>query len=81
MRILNLDNDTKVDQVILYLTKDNAEELRDSIGCLLNDPKNNHAHIYSEDYNKEITVCIYDLEELDEYGFNKRSKKIILEDK
>ena len=41
-----------------------ASELRDSLDELLKKPLNNHAHITNENFQKEITVCIYDINNL-----------------
>jgi hypothetical protein len=37
-----------------------------------------HEHVSSSDYKKQITVCIYDAENLE--GFDERSKQLINED-
>ncbi len=80
MRILGLDTDNKLDNVILYLTLTEAKELRDSLNDIIMGPQTrHHRHISSEDYQKEITVCIYDETNLE--GFDERSKKLILKDK
>ena len=79
MRILNDDTDEKLDRLTLYLTRSEAEELKGSLEDLLKHPDHNHSHTPSEDYQKEVTVCIYDIQKLSE--FDERSKKIILQDK
>ncbi|MBA3238187.1 MAG: hypothetical protein H0T62_07575 [Parachlamydiaceae bacterium] len=79
MRILDEVSDMSLENVILYLTISEASELRDSIDELLKKPLNNHGHVSSENFQKEITVCIYDLTNLDE--FNERSKDLIINDK
>jgi len=78
MRLLDNDSDKSFDQVTIYLTKLEAKELVDSLENLINKPKGNHHHISSNDYKKEITVCIYDEKTLE--GFSERSKKLIIED-
>jgi hypothetical protein len=78
MRILDQDNDRPVNAVTLYLTKSEASELRDSLEDILADPVGRHEHTSSNDYAKEITVCIYDLDHL--ASFDERSKRLILED-
>ena len=80
MRMLDEISDRKLDRVTLYLTRAEAQELRDSLGSILVNPRGNHAHVSSQDYRKELTVCIYDDATLDEHGFNERSKKLIKED-
>jgi len=55
--------------------------LRDSLNELISNPSIHHSHISSEDYQKEITVCIYN--ETDTklmQQFDKRSLKLIEKD-
>ncbi|CUI18116.1 conserved hypothetical protein (plasmid) [Candidatus Protochlamydia naegleriophila] len=78
MRILDQETDQSLNNIILYLTSQEAQELRDSLEDVINKPLNNHSHIPSNDFEKEITVCIYDENNLK--GFNERSINIILND-
>ncbi len=52
MRILDCDNDRKLDEVLNFLTLSEAKELRDSLGQLIQSPIGNHSHIQNEDYQK-----------------------------
>lgn len=79
MRILDQDNDEARDSVILYLTEAEARELRDALGVLLEHPTDSHEHITSEGDKKEITICIYDLQDLGQ--FDERSKRLIETDR
>lgn len=83
MRILDGDNDKKLDTVYLCLTKMEAEQLisdlQDFIENLKQNPPRDHCHLNSEDYKKEITTCTYDESNLT--GFHESFKKLILEDK
>jgi hypothetical protein len=79
MRILDEDGDKPLNAVIVYLTKTEAAELRDSLELILADPIGRHEHVSSDDYRKEVTICIYDKDHLDEQ-FHERSRKLILED-
>jgi GGDEF domain-containing protein len=79
MRILDEISDKSLENIILYLTFSEASELRDSLDDILKKPVNNHIHISSENIQKEITVCIYDINNLK--GFNKRSMDLIIKDK
>lgn len=79
MRILDTAHDCKLDNVILYLTPSEASELRDSVKALLQDP-HGHYHISSADYQKEITICMYDPDSPPDPTFNERSKKLIVHD-
>jgi hypothetical protein len=78
MRILDELNDKSINKVTLYLTKSEARELLDGIEQLIVKEDNNHVHINDEDFKKEVTVCIYDLNRLK--GLNGRSVKIIMKD-
>ena len=79
MRILDEISDKSIENIILYLTFSEASELRDGLDEILKKPVNNHVHISSENVQKEITVCIYDMDNLK--GFNKRSVDLIINDK
>jgi hypothetical protein len=78
MKILNEDENTSLDRVTIYLSLDEAKEMRDSLESLISNPIGRHEHIPDKDFNKEITVCIYDLNNISQ--FNEQSKKLILED-
>ena len=75
MRILDDDTDRSIQTIILYLTKSEAEELRDSLNLLLEDSSPRHEHVSSEDHRRELTVCIYDSNSLE--SFDERSRKLI----
>lgn len=77
MKILNEDENKSLDQVTIYLTLAEAQELRDSLESLLSNPIGHHEHIPNNDFSKELTVCIYDLNDIEQ--FNEQSKKIIQE--
>ena len=79
MRILDEKANKSLDAAIIYLTQQEAAELRDSLEQLLADQLGRHEHISSDDYRKEITVCIYDLNQLDQ--FDDRSRTLITEDR
>ena len=76
MRLLDEGSDKSINRVTVYLTKSEADELYNDLKRIIDTPKNNHAHVSSDDYKKEITICLYDENMLDE-GFNDRSKKLI----
>lgn len=78
MRMLDEDRDSSLNRVTLYLTRSEASELRDSLDALMKDRRERHEHVPSEDYNKELTVCIYDAGDLK--SFNERSKRLIILD-
>ncbi len=78
MRILDEVSDKSVERIIMYLTIAEASELRDGLDDILKKPLNNHIHVSDENYQKEITVCVYDTDNLN--GFNKRSIDLITND-
>ena len=80
MIIYNIDTDKKVNKVILYLTPDEAQEMKDSLELIMNNKKHQHEHIpdREDDYKREITICIYKEDDLS--SFDERSKKLIRND-
>jgi len=78
LRILDESTDQSITNVTLYLTLSEAIEMLDSLPALITGPLNNHSHISSDDHQKEITVCVYDRENLN--GFSERSKNLIIND-
>jgi hypothetical protein len=79
MRLLDEKSGQSLARVILYLTRDEAAELRDSLNALLGSSGDRHEHVSSADYRKELTVCLYDEGNL--HGFDERSRRLILDDK
>lgn len=77
MRILDETRDNSVDRATLLLTRTEAQELLDSLQSLLADGAGQHAHVPSEDYQKEIAIAIYDPGHVE--GFNRRCQKLIQE--
>ena len=80
MRILNDDTNEAISSAVIILTIPEAAELRDKIEQL-NKRKMalDHSHINDQDYEKEITVSIYDVQSSE--GYVNRFQKLILEDK
>ncbi len=81
MRIYNEDTDKKINKVTLYLTPDEAQELKDSLESIINNnEKHHHEHIPDREnnYKREITVCIYRNDNIS--SFDERSRKLILND-
>jgi hypothetical protein len=79
VRILDDESDKKLDNVSIFLTKEEAVQLRGYLNQLLDNPKSQHSHLSSSDYQKEITICLYDEKNLE--NFNQRSIKLIREDR
>jgi len=78
MRIHDEESDRSLSKIIVFLTKSEAEELKSDLNSLLRNPMGNHTHLSSDDYRKEITVCIYGEARLE--GFTDRAKRLIRED-
>lgn len=78
MHILDQMSDTSLTKVTLFLTSSEARELRDSVEALLADPAHHHEHVSSSDFGKEITITIYDLQEIG--SFDEQSRRMIMED-
>lgn len=78
MRIYDEDKDRVLDSIILYLTQEEAYQLKSSLKEMIEQPdKHQHTHIDDEEYQHEITVTIYG-DDLSSY--DARSRKLILED-
>jgi hypothetical protein len=60
MRMLDEEKDCAVSRCTILLTQKEAEELRDSIAAVLMGGAGSHEHIPSDDFQKEITVALYD---------------------
>jgi len=78
MRLLNQDDDNPLHRVLILLTQPEALELRDSLDSLLENSVGRHEHISSQDYQKEITIGIYDESKAED--FDDRSKTLIARD-
>jgi len=78
LRILDDESDKKLDVVSVFLTREEAEQFRSYLNQLLDKPKLQHAHLSSDNYQKEITICLYDEKNLE--GFHPRAIKLIKED-
>ena len=75
MRILDDKSDKKLNSVSLFLTKTEATHLIGYLAQLLSNKSLDHSHLMSEDYKKEVTVCLYDPENVD--NFQERIQKLI----
>jgi len=78
MRIHDLDSDQSLKEIVIFLKPEEAQQMRDYVKLAIANPKA-HYHVSSEDYSKEITICLYDPDDLTD--FSERSKEIILEDR
>ena len=78
MRLLDRQTSKPLKNVIIYLTLSEARELADKIGALISCEDDHHEHISSDDYQKEITLTIYENRPIE--SFDERSRRLILED-
>jgi RHS repeat-associated protein len=78
MRILDEEADRALNRVTIYLTRDEARELRDSVDSLLQRGRDDHEHVSALDQSKELTVCLYNPANV--AAFSERSRRLILED-
>ncbi|WP_052666454.1 hypothetical protein [Nitriliruptor alkaliphilus] len=58
MRLEDVERETALQAVGIALTRREAEELRDKLRLLLEDPENRHEHVSSDDFQTELTVWI-----------------------
>ena len=75
MRILDTESDKKLDDVMVFLTKAELQQLIGGARQLLENPSCDHVHLSNEDYQKEITICLYDPKNAK--NFDERSQKLI----
>lgn len=80
MRISDDVSDKKLDRITIFLTESEALQLESYLKQFLEKPKGKgfHFHLSSEDYEKEITVCIYDQKNIN--ALHSRAQKLIHDD-
>jgi hypothetical protein len=78
MRILDEARDAAIANITLLLTRAEASEMRDALETLLAD-ESRHEHVSSKDYDKEVSLAIYNDETLQR--FNDRCRRLIRQDK
>ena len=79
MRILNEDSNKSIKNALLLLTVQEASELRDDLERLISQKIfNDHSHINDSDYEHELTIALYNPDNIEE--FNERTKKLISHD-
>lgn len=77
MRIYDFDNDRTIDNVVLYLTPAEARELYNGLARVIETPRRVHVHISSNDYQRELTLCVYRKEDIE--TFDEKSRQILEE--
>jgi len=78
MRILDDESNKKVESVSILLTRKEAIQMNSYLDEVIANPELQHFHLSSEDYQKEITISIYDPEDLEK--FHPRFKRLIIQD-
>lgn len=79
MRILNEDSNKSMKNALLLLTVQEASELRDDLERLISQKIfNDHSHINDSDYEHELTIALYNPDNIEE--FNERTKNLISHD-
>ena len=79
MRIQDNKTLNKLKYITLCLTKEEAQELIDSLSELIRKPEINHAHVPDRDFEREIDICVYDPDNIDS-NFSDQVKKLIEQD-
>lgn len=70
MYIVDDETDKSLSSVTVLLNKTELQELIGYAEQLLENPSSQHHHISSVDYQKEITICFFDPEKIDEFSPN-----------
>ncbi|MDE5909767.1 MAG: hypothetical protein K2H52_13645 [Lachnospiraceae bacterium] len=80
MRFLNQANGQSKNDILLLMTYKEACEIRDDLEKLISSEKlNDHSHISDAEFKHEITLSIYNENDLN--GYQDHIKKLILEEK
>lgn len=79
MYILDDETNKKLNCVTIILKKNEVQQLLGYAKQLLEKPTNSeHYHLSNDDYQKEITICMYTPENIN--SFNPRIQKLIQND-
>jgi len=80
MKIFNEDTNKSLSNITILLTKNEILQLISNLENLSSDIiNNNHFHLNSDDYSKEITISLYDQNGVLDY-FEEKYRKLILSD-
>ena len=81
MRIWDETSQRRLNGVTLFLTADEAKECRGALDRLLQDAPNSHLHVSSADFQTEITLCVYSVDDAKTFGqLDEPSRRLILHD-
>ncbi len=79
MYILDEEANKKINLITIILNKKEMKQLLGYAKKLLDAPQSSeHYHLSSDDYQKEITICLFDSGNLEQ--FNPRIQKLIKDD-
>ena len=79
MHILDDESNKKLDCITIILSRSEIQQLLGYAKQLLEKPSSSeHYHLSSEDYQKEITICMYESGKIEQ--FNPRIQKLIKDD-
>jgi len=79
MRILDIKNKNVLNQISIFLTKEEAVQFIGYLEDLINNPSHQHNHLMDEEGNKEITMWLYERNDLS--NFPKKIQLLIENDK
>lgn len=79
MHILDDETDKTLKRITILLTKKEMRQLQGYVRQLLEEkPSSDHHHLSTDDYQKEITLCLYDPNNIE--AFQEFIQKIIQQD-
>ena len=82
MRMLDNDSDKVLNDVLILLTRKEAEDLRDTVAQMLSDVEQSHYHVMDrETYLREFTLGLYDDVDIEKNTYMPRVIDLIREDK
>jgi hypothetical protein len=81
MKIFDEEHDRTLELVTLYLERAEVQQLVSYLEQLLEDPSIHHIHLGSPDFQRDLTVAVFDPNDAHHLEtFDERSKKVIRED-
>jgi hypothetical protein len=81
MRLLDEETDRTLRKLALYLTPEEAREVRDALEQLLIDRETvrlEHVHVDDREYEHHLTLVVYTAEQVDE--LQPRYRRLIIDD-
>ena len=65
MKILDLNSKQKLNNISIFLTKEEILQMKSYLDDLIKNPSHQHSHFSSEDYKNEITLWLYEINSID----------------